>query len=106
MNSKQKGKRGELELSKELREYGYKDVGRSQQYCGKGEDAADLVNLPKIHIECKRVEKLNLCEAMQQAVSDCDNEKLPAVFHRKNRGEWVVSMRLEDWICLYREFAG
>ena len=34
MNSKQKGKRGELELAKELKSYGY-DVHRSVQYNGR-----------------------------------------------------------------------
>ena len=26
---------------------------------------------------------------------------LPTVFHRRNRTEWLVTMRLEDWIDLY-----
>lgn len=106
INSNRKGKVGERELAKELREYGYKEVGRSQQYCGVGEEASDLINLPKISPECKRVEKLNVSEAVKQAVRDCDDGKLPAVFHRKNREEWLVTMRLSDWINLYREFVG
>jgi hypothetical protein len=26
------------------------------------------------------------------------------VFHKKNNAEILVTMRLEDWMCLYREF--
>lgn len=58
MNSNQKGKKGERELAAILKSYGYEDSRRGQQYCGSNGDA-DVVGLPGIHIECKRVEKLN-----------------------------------------------
>ena len=38
MNSRTKGKAGELELSKVLKTYGY-DTRRGQQYCGANGDA-------------------------------------------------------------------
>ena len=101
MNSRDKGKRGELELSKKLREYGYTEAKRSVQYCGANGDA-DVIGLPGIHIECKRVERLQLYDAMDQAKRDC-GENIPAVFHRKNNCEWLVIMRLEDWIEMYKE---
>ncbi len=68
MNSREKGKRGERELASKLREYGY-GTRRGQQYCGANGDA-DVVGLPGIHIECKRVERLNLDDAMTQAKAD------------------------------------
>lgn len=101
MNSRQKGAEGERELSRILREYGY-NCRRGQQYCGANGDA-DVVGLPGVHIECKRVERLNISEAMKQAVRDADIAKIPAVFHRKNRERWLVTMRLEDWIEMYAE---
>lgn len=76
---------------------------RGQQYSGANGDA-DVVGLPGIHIECKRVEKLNLYDALAQAVSDARAEEKPAVMHRKNNHEWLVTMRLSDWIELYREW--
>lgn len=103
MNSRQKGKRGELELARQLREYGY-DCRRGQQYCGANGNA-DVVGLPGIHIECKRVEKLNLIDAMKQALNDSKSGTLAAVFHKKNRSEWLVTMTLEQWIEMYREFS-
>lgn len=104
-NSKQKGKRGELELSHKLKEYGF-DTRRTVQYCGKAEEGqADVVGLPGIHIEAKRVEKLNIYDAISQAKADTKNDDLPTVFHRKNRCEWLVTMTLEDWMKLYREWA-
>ena len=102
MNSKSKGKRGELELCSKLREYGYR-CNRSVQYCGANGDA-DVVGLPGIHIECKRVERLNLADAMRQAERDARPGELPAVFHRRNGEPWLVTMSLESWIEIYREW--
>ena len=106
--SRDKGKRGERELSKILREYGY-DARRGQQFCGANGDA-DVIGLPGIYIECKRVEKLNLYDAMAHAIEDAgaplpfEGDRLPAVFHRKNNHSWLVTMRIEDWIRLYKEY--
>lgn len=99
--SRDKGKRGERELAKILKGFGY-DTRRGQQYCGANGDA-DVVGLPGIHIECKRVEKLNLYDALDQAARDAKGEELPAVFHRKNDCKWIVSMYLEDWERIYGE---
>lgn len=101
MNSRRKGKEGENELAKVLREYGY-DTHRGVQYHG-GPDSPDVVGLPGIHIECKRVEKLNIYDAISQAKRDA-GILLRAVFHRKNNCEWLVTMPLEDWMVIYREW--
>ncbi len=101
-NSKQKGARGERELSNKLKEYGYK-TRRSQQYCGANGDA-DIVGLEGIHIECKRVERLNIYDAISQAKADAKENELPTVFHRKDRSEWLVTMTFDDWIKLYQQF--
>lgn len=101
MNSRNKGAEGERELAKKLTKLGY-ECRRGVQYKG-GPMSPDVEGLPGIHIECKRVEKLNLYDAMAQAVRDSWID-LPAVFHRKNNHEWLVTMRLDDWIELYREW--
>ncbi len=101
MNSRNKGASGERELAAKLREYGY-DCRRGQQYSGANGDA-DVVGLPGIHIECKRVEKLNLHNAMAQSVNDARTNETPTVFHRKNHKEWLVTMRLEDFMKMYSE---
>lgn len=103
VNGNRKGKSGELELSKKLREHGF-DCRRGQQYCG-AEGDADVLGLPQIHIECKRVEKMNVSVAMSQAIGDAKEGNMPTVFHRKSREPWLVTMRLDDWIELYKEFA-
>lgn len=104
-NSKRKGKTGELELAKKLREFGY-DARRSVQYNGKEEEGQpDLLGLPGIHIECKRTEKLSLYDAVDQAKRDSQGkEELPVVFHRKNHCEWLVILPLDDFMKIYAEY--
>lgn len=101
MNSRRKGAAGERELANVLKEYGY-EARRGQQFSGANGDA-DVVGLPGVHIECKRVEKLNLDSAMEQAIRDARENEIPAVFHRKNRTEWKVTLSLEDFMKLYKE---
>ena len=99
MNSREKGAAGERELANILKEHGY-DTRRGQQFCGANGDA-DVVGLPGIHIECKRVERLDLYAAMEQAERDSREGETPVVMHRKNRQDWLVTMRLSDWLEMY-----
>jgi len=102
MNSKQKGARGEREWASYCRDQGY-ECRRTAQYCGNTGDASDVVGLPGIHQEVKRVERLNIEDAIAQAVRDT-NDEIPIVAHRKNNCEWLVTMRADDWFSLYREW--
>ena len=100
--SQRKGRAGELELAQLLQGYGY-DVqpGQAMSYGA----TPDLVGLSGVHIECKRNERLNVPEAMAQAVRDADRfrDGAPAVFHRRNRSGWLVTMRLPDWMKMYQK---
>ena len=99
VQSRAKGSAGERELAERLRSMGYLSARRSQQYCGLAEGDSDLVvtELPTLHIECKRVERLNIENAMEQAARDAAKRgHLPVVMHRKNGGEWMVTIRLAD----------
>ena len=98
--SQRKGANGERELTSILQGYGYATKRGGSETFGT---IPDIVGLPGIHIECKRVERLDLLAAMQQAQRDAARfgDGKPAVFHRKNRSEWLVTMTLEDWITLY-----
>ena len=101
-NSRNKGAAGERELASKLGYYGF-ETRRGQQYCGANGDA-DVVGLPGIHIECKRVEHLNLYNAVSQSKSDAREGELPAVFHRKNYCQWLVTMELDTWMEIYQEY--
>ena len=101
MNSREKGAAGERELAQILRAYGF-EARRGQQFSGASGDPDIVTNMPDIHIECKRVERLNIYEAMAQSINDARIGETPVVMHRKNREEWLVSMRLGDFIKLYK----
>lgn len=101
VNSRAKGKRGELEFAKELRELGFADARRGQQYCGANGDA-DVVGVPGVHWEIKRVERgLDLYAALSQSERDARPGELPHVAHRKNGKKWLVTVDLETWEKLY-----
>ena len=102
INSRAKGARAERELAKVIREHGY-EARRGQQYCGANGDA-DVVGLPHIHVECKNVQRLNIFDAMAQSKRDAKKGEIPAVFHKKNHTGWLVTMGIEDFFTIYREF--
>lgn len=103
-NSRNKGKAGELELAKALRDLGFSGARRGQQYSGT-ETSADVVGLPYVHPEAKRTECLRLWDALEQAATDTGSSgDMPAVFHRRNRHPWVCIMRLEDWARIYAAY--
>ena len=93
MNSKQKGKRGELEAAEALREHLGIEARRSQQFCGTA-DSADLkTSLEGVHFECKRTESFSIRNATAQAASEC-GENVPVVLHKWNRGQWFAIVPL------------
>lgn len=102
MNSRQKGKRGELELVHMLNYHGY-HARRGQQYCGANGDA-DVIGLPYLHIECKRVEHLNIYDALDQARRDARGEEIPSVFFRKNQKPWAVCLEADFFLLMYECF--
>lgn len=105
INSKQKGARFERQLAKIFREYGYSESRRTVQYCGSSGEAADVIGLPGIHVEAKHQEKMQLYDWMEQTERDAaGGGKLPAVFHKKNNHEILVTMPLDSWMELYREW--
>lgn len=108
INSKQKGKAGELEFAHKCAEYGFNKVHRTAQTNGKLEQSlADCEGLEGIHIEVKRVEALNIDKAMEQSIRDLKTKKekkLPVVFHRKNHKKWKATMELDDWFKLYKSW--
>ena len=103
INSRNKGAVGERELANLLKSYGF-NTWRGQQFSGANGDA-DVEGLIDIHIECKRVERLNIDKAMEQSRRDASiNSEIPTVFHRRNKKKWLVTMDLNDWIEFYKAY--
>ncbi len=94
-NSREKGRKGELEFKNFLRDVlGFANARRGVQYAG-GPDSPDVVGIDGVHIEVKRTEQLRLHEAMKQAVDDACNN-VPVVAHRKNGEPWLLTIRAKD----------
>lgn len=118
-NSKQKGKRIELEFVHFLQEQGF-HAKRSQQYCGANSDAdVEVVELPKFHFEVKGGQQVpaKVYKFMEQAVEDSgivnaslpepykndlrnpfNDPKVPICVLKRDRQEFLIVMRAEDWI--------
>lgn len=88
--SRRKGKVGERECAAELGELLGVEARRGVQFHG-GPDSPDVV-LPgvNLHVECKRVERLKLWDAIDQANADAPQGAVPCVWHRCNRRKSVV----------------
>ena len=97
MNSKQKGKRGELEVAKILREHGF-DARRTAQFCGNTGDAADVVGIEGFHIEVKRAETTKIWDWIQQAERDHKADTVPLVVFRKNGETWKVVLDFDEFL--------
>ena len=95
MNSRAKGKTGELEAAHYLADLFKLPVRRGQQFRG-GADSPDVAGLRGLHVEVKRVEKLNLDTALEQSARESGTDEVPLVLHRSNRKRWKLTFYADD----------
>lgn len=103
MNSRRKGKDGELEAASFLRGLGFTAARRTQQFSGAGHrgDVEDTDNLPNIHVEVKRGKNnsdwhhgsRHLTAACEQAKRDADGGYW-VVLWRVDKGQWHLTFML------------
>jgi Holliday junction resolvase len=105
INSRTKGKTGELDFVHFLKDRGI-DARRGQQYEGSS-DSPDVVTtggcLRDTHIEIKRTEVTAIYKWLDQANTDADICKTPVVAHRKNGERWVIIMDARDFISMMQD---
>ena len=98
MNSKAKGSAGEREFAALLTQRGYPAQRNDQRFVGgSGLPDVSADGLDSFHFEVKRVERLNVSEAMKQAETDAAG-RVPIVAHRRNRQPWLVTLHLDDFL--------
>ena len=104
MNVKRKGTAGENELAELLRSQGIRAYRNDQIFKGGSgnPDVCAELEGAKLHIEVKRVEKLNVPEAVHQAEKDAAAGTLPMVAHRRNREKWLMTMPLSVFIQIMK----
>jgi len=100
MNSRSKGKRGELDFAHYLADRGM-PARRGQQFRG-GEGSPDVVceALPQVHFEVKFTERTDMYAWIEQALADGGEGKYHVVAHRKTRGEWLAILPMEELLTL------
>ena len=98
-NSRRKGAVYEREIAQYLREHGYTEARRGQQFRG-GADSPDVMGLKGFHIEAKRTERFDLYGALEQSKRDAAESETPIVVHRKNGKPSVVIITLDDFMRL------
>lgn len=95
-NSRRKGKHGELDAASTLRRLFSWTTRRTQQFKGTAESAdVEVEETPDAFWEVKREERLNVFEAISTAAAQA-GDKLPILMHRKNRTDWLLTIRLTD----------
>lgn len=104
-SSRSKGLSGEREARDYLKEQGFPEATRGLgQSRGGGKEQADCINVGDLHVEVKRVEKLNIHQALAQAERDAgDKGRLPIVLHRRNGEKWKVTCWADDFFSIYRD---
>jgi hypothetical protein len=96
MNSRMKGKRGELEVAKVIRQHFGVEVHRTAQVDGKM--AADLTGWDGVHIEVKRPARCAAVRYLEQAERDCGGKSVPVVFVKPDKQETFVMVRAADMV--------
>ena len=101
MNSRSKGKRGELEFASYLKKFQMEDgtpveARRGVQFgCGSVNNPDVISSLP-VHWEVKRTNRLRLIDSVNQAVIDSAGAKPPIVAFKANHQNWIAILPMED----------
>ncbi len=100
LNSRRKGKVGELSAVADLKQLFGWTGRRTQQRTGWSDGNSPDIEIdqtPTIFWEIKRVEALNVPRALALAVRQC-GRRCPVLMHRPNRSinGWMLTIRLTD----------
>ena len=98
-----KGANFERALAKVFRdEIGIEAQRGLAQTRGGGAEVAD-VHMDYLHIEAKRHKKCNIKKALEQAIEDSmGKSKIPVAITKDDRKPPLVTMKLDDWIELFK----
>ena len=100
--SRAKGATGERELCRELEKWTGLDFYRTAHLQAARSNAAPDVDTEDhqwrcLWIECKRQKAPSIPAAIQQAMAEAGQERMPVAMTRADRGPWLVTMTLEDF---------
>lgn len=92
-----KGAAGERELSRVIRAHGF-ECERTGRNGITSEDVTH--DIPGIHLECKRDERLSVDAMVRQAERDAPRDLVPVVAYRRSRQPWRVVVPLDEYLRL------
>lgn len=101
--SRDKGARFERQVARLLTENGWPATRGCQHRGGPGSPDVDASTFP-FHLECKAVERLNLYDAMTQAIRDAAGQKMPAVISKRNHGDALFTCKFMDLLSWLQSF--
>lgn len=107
MNSRQKGKRGELEFVHYLKDHNI-PARRGQQFAGGG-DSPDVIAggiFSETHIEVKRREAGNPYDWLLQAMRDAKPGNVPVVAHKRNGRPWIAILDMDYFLQIMERAYG
>ena len=104
--SREKGKRGEREARDQVKVlWNCPDCVRTAQVSGKF--SSDLMGGPEgLHLEVTRYARVVSYGWMVQAIEDSAPGEVPVVLSKEDRGEWCLTIKLEDSVEFARRLLG
>ena len=96
--SREKGKRGEREVVKILRDTAEKvcyPVKLERNLLQANDGGQDIIGFDWLSVEVKRQEVLHVDKWWQQTLEQCGEGQIPVLFYRMTRRPWRVVMRAE-----------
>jgi len=88
VNSRTKGHNGEREFIHYLEENGITGLTRNLDQTRDG--GSDILGLPKLCIEVKRCETLNIEKWWQQTLNEIRGKQIPVLAYRQSRKPWTI----------------
>jgi len=100
-----KGAAFERQLAKYFTEHTSFDAKRGIGQTRNGGAEVSDVDMPVLHVEAKRHKRCNIKAALRQAIDDANiNGKIPVAITKDDRADILCTMRLEDWIDLFKAY--
>jgi hypothetical protein len=105
-NNRERGKYGERSARDAIREYWLmSDCQRTGQTSAKV-SGADLSGTQLLHVEVKLRKSLSAEKYLIQAERDAKHGKIPVVLMRRDKGEWIVMLRIKDSVPFAAQLLG
>ena len=101
MNSRAKGKRGELAFAAYLRQWEMEDgtpveARRGVQFGAGSVDNPDVISSLPVHWECKNTARLRIHHALGQALADAAGTKPAILAYKANFQDWVAILTMDQ----------